>query len=261
MKSKVILDSHLHIYKNFNLSTLFDKLLDNMLKIDKEKNAYKVAFLTESKDNNFFAKLNSLRSIEGYNIQTNCSYCLKITRNTDQESIYLIKGRQVVCQEGLEVLTIGDIKYIEDKTPIKEVLKINEENNCISIIPWGVGKWFFNRGNIVRELIKENKYNKFFLGDNSARNGLFPNPVQFKEAESKNIKTIAGSDPLPFKGEEKQAGCYCSIIEWDFDEDKPEESVFQMLIENKSDKIENKGKRDHLIKFFKRQIQINLLKH
>ena len=70
--------------------------------------------------------------------------------------------------------------------------RINEGREP-AVLAWGVGKWLFKRGKIIRQLIETYDSPYLLLGDNSGRPSFWPTPNLFKQAKLLNIPIINGS--------------------------------------------------------------------
>ena len=75
------------------------------------------------------------------------------------------------------------------------------------------------------------------------------------KAKNRGFKIIAGSDPLPFKNEEKQIGLYGFSIIGEFDDAQPAESL-RRLLKNHQTQVQLIGKRNNVLTFGRRQFKI-----
>lgn len=106
------------------------------------------------------------------------------------DGITFVSGYQIVTLEKIEILNLGSSTVIEDGLKAIDVLS---KIDGVPVIPWSPGKWFGERGSIIKSLAN-NVYGgkilyKHFLADFKAFKGVLP-----------------GSDPLPRKGEERHVG-------------------------------------------------------
>ncbi len=109
------------------------------------------------------------------------------------------------------------------------------------MIAWAVGKWFFSRGKVVSQLIDQFSSSQLGIGDTSLRPCGWLTPLLMRKAQRKGFRTLAGSDPLPVRGEEKRPGCYVSHMALEGNSLHPEEAIRYILSENAV--IEPAGKR------------------
>jgi len=80
-----------------------------------------------------------------------------------------------------------------------------------------------------------------------------------KQARKKGFPVIAGSDPLPFRGEEQGIGSLGFLIEGEFNPEKPAQSL-RDLMNNKGQDIQIIGKRNDIFTFARRQYKIMMEK-
>ena len=182
-----------------------------------------------------------------------------IIRSDDNQELFLIAGRQVVTAEGLEILALATTAAYTDGIPIKELLEFVQERTAIPVIPWGVGKWTGRRGKIVSTLIQAEVGKFFCLGDNSGRPFFWKRPFLFKIAESLNIPILPGSDPLPFRSEQKRGGSFGFSVDTTIDPTRPAESL-RVLLSNGKFEIRSFGRLEMPHRFCFNQVRMQLRK-
>jgi hypothetical protein len=273
-KRRLLVDGHVHIYDCYHLEKFFDYAVKNMDYYyktlypnpggEKDNMPYeRILLLTEGKRNDFFSLFKTgggFPAGSAYRCQpTGEDHSLLLTRN-GKPQCYLLKGRQIVTKENLEVLLIASGREIEDGLPIGEVINGILENNDMAVLAWGFGKWFFSRGKIVTVALRTFDSPGFFIGDNSGRPASWPEPIQFKEAKTRGVPTINGSDPLPFSDEITKVGTYGFAVEGEFNNDQPAGSLWKILLSPETT-IGLFGRRDGLLSFVKRQAKIYVKKY
>lgn len=262
-KVTLLVDGHVHLYDNFDPDIFINSISDNFKKFSDSdepglSGTIRMIFLTEAKKNDFFSRIenNSLplknRDIRSENTGEKGSILLK---QNGESLFYIIRGRQIVTSENLEILSVGPGEKIDDGLPASKVLDILRERKEIAILAWGVGKWLFRRGKVIKDLIKNQNHPLLLIGDNSARPSGWLKPLIYKKGEKQGVTVINGSDPLPLEGEEKKAGSYFFKVTGEFDPGKPLESLKNILASDEK-RILFYGKRDSVISFFKRQSKI-----
>jgi len=88
----------------------------------------------------------------------------------------------------------------------------------LRVLPWGVGKWWFGRGRLVRALVQEFRGPDLFVGDSGVRPWFWARPALLREAERLGTRLLSGTDPLPFAHEAMRAGTTGFTVElasWD----------------------------------------------
>ncbi len=265
---RLMVDGHVHIYDCYDLEKFFENAVKNMNRsyhtLYPGENQYqKILLLTEGKKNDFFSRFKKDRGFSndsGYHfLDTKEDISLVLARN-NKPLCYLLKGRQIVTKENLEVLSVASSQEIEDGLSIETVIERIIDKNDIAVLAWGFGKWFFKRGKIINYLIKKYRSPGLFIGDNSGRPMFWPAPRQFKRAKELNIPIISGSDPLPFSNEVYKVGTYGFSIKGKFNVDEPAGSLWEILLAAETP-IDFFGPRDNAVSFFKRQSKIHLKKY
>lgn len=180
--------------------------------------------------------------------QTEESVSLKLT-HVSGDVLFLIAGRQVVTQEKVEVLTLATDSEIEDGLSLEETLERAIALDSIPVLPWGVGKWIGDRGQLVKTALKTGQ---IFAGDNGGRPGFWPLP-KFAQVRS----PLPGSDPLPLIGEIERAGSFGFVVEDAIDESKPGASL-KHLLRSASPAIEPYGRSLSPWTFVKNQTLLRL---
>ncbi len=259
----LLVDGHVHLYDNFDPDIFINSILENFEKfgnLDEPgfSNAIKMIFLTEAKENDFFSRIedNSLpiRNKDIHSEKTGEKGTILLKRNGDT-LFYIIRGRQIITKENIEILSVGPGAKIKDGLPAAEVLDILREREELAILAWGVGKWLFRRGKVVKDLIRDKNHPLMVIGDNSARPSIWLKPLIYRKSEKLGIPIINGSDSLPLEGEAEKAGSYFFKVTGKFDPGKPLDSLKNILVSNEK-RILFCGKRDSVISFFKRQSKI-----
>jgi len=267
-KTRLMVDGHVHIYDCYNLEMFFNTAVKNL---EHFYNTYYsngspyelILLLTEGKSNDFFSRFKEKGNFpndSGYHfLNTNEDVSLVLAKE-NKRLCYLLKGRQIVTKENLEVLAIGSTQTIEDGLPIETVLEQIMDKEEMAVLAWGFGKWLFKRGKIIKRIIKNYNSPDLLVGDNSGRPVFWPIPRLFKKARALNMSIINGSDPLPFAGEETKVGSYGFSVEGDFNENEPARSLRDILV-SPGLTIGFFGQRDNTIAFCKRQSKIYLRKY
>lgn len=267
-KSKLIVDGHVHVYPCYHIDTFFHAAAANMEQLSASRfpgseDMPKILLFTEGKEIDFFGQFKNNTALPKDSPftfkKTKEDYSLVLAEQ-EKPLCYILRGRQIVTEENLEVLTVATNRRIPDGLPIREVIKKIIDKKEIAVLAWGVGKWFSKRGKIIEEVIRDIQSPYLFIGDNSARPGFWPAPQLYNAAQESGMSLINGSDPLPFAGEEKKAGSYGFGIEGEFDPQQPGKSFRNALLSN-PESILFFGSRDSAFSFFKRQFKMFFKKH
>lgn len=252
----MILDGHVHIYPVFNISLALQTALKNFALCRNDADV-KVWLLTERSDCHFFEDLKNTK-IEGYVFQPTSEAESFLVRDaeTDAALLYILAGRQLIAKENLEICALGSTVSVADKEQsAKDLILKVLENNGVPALNWAPGKWFGDREKVVRSILQEFTPENLLISDTTMRPTVWPTPKIMADAMKRGYKVIAGSDPLPFAGEEKYLASYASMMSGDFDADRPADAIRRLLLDPGTPII-RRGKRSGLFAFMKRQVGI-----
>jgi len=85
----------------------------------------------------------------------------------------------------------------------------------LTVAAWAPGKWFGARGKVVSGLLRRFGPGGIALGDTTLRPQGWATPFIMRAARRRGFRVLAGSDPLPFGGEECRPGSYHTVVEAD----------------------------------------------
>lgn len=227
---RLSVDAHVHVYPAYRWPGAVRQLL---ARLDGPDDSIPVGLLAESAGVHFLSDRLAARedAREG-----ECG----IAVGPDRESLlvsdgrrlgYLIAGRQIVTAERLEILALGKDLHHSDGRPAGETLERIGASGAIPVLSWAPGKWCGARGELVQRLIESHAPEAFLMGDTAMRPVGFPQPSLMRLARQRGFRIIAGSDPLPFPGEECRLGAYGIALEAAFDPARPAESLRRALAE------------------------------
>ena len=268
----LLIDAHVHIYDCFDLWKFFDAAYANfrsaaeklghkddftgillLAETSKDKRFYHLSEYTDGKDLPDGKKAGEWKF---YHTDENCSLYAK---SEGLKKLVVIAGRQVVTAEGLELLALGTDQSFKDFSQIKVSIEKVKEKNGIAVIPWGFGKWMGRRGDILRELIETAENGDFYLGDNGGRPSLMPAPYHFSLAKKKRIRILPGTDPLPFRSEQKRAGSFGLSCRAKINPNYPTQSTKNAITDNKCTTY-SYGSLERNIYFISKQIRMQFKK-
>jgi hypothetical protein len=268
----ILIDAHVHIYDCFDLGAFFYSAYDNFqsaaVRLECKDDFTAVLLLTETAEDNWFQQLAS--SVCARNL----SDCSQVGRwhvvPTEENSsiiinlegnrrLLLIAGRQIATAEGLEVLALLTAEHFEENRPLKKIVEYISEAGGVPVIPWGFGKWLGKRGAIVDSFLRTADGLEFYLGDNGNRPGFFSKPRQFKIARRRGIGILPGSDPFPFVSEQRRAGGFGMIMNYQLSDQKPAYSL-KMALKDKDEVFNPYGQLERPFRFFRNQIAIQIYK-
>lgn len=258
MKATLIIDAHIHIYPFYRIQYAVQTGIQHMLKLSGPEKSVLVWLLTERFDCDFYSWL--LKTDELAVERTAEAGSLMVKDPDSNKVLYVCAGRQIVTQDNLEICALATTLKLNDRkfSTLETVQHVNDHGG-VAALNWAPGKWFFNRGRIVENMLDTLKPGQLVIGDTSLRPDFWPTPGLMKKAAHKGFKIIAGSDPLPFAGEEDQIGRYGCTMTGDFDPTRPADSIRKML-QHPENPIQPCGRRNFAPTFFKRQFKIMIEK-
>jgi hypothetical protein len=251
---QIVADTHIHLYPCYDIGASFAFLQSSLNAIDSK--AIHLAFLTERHDCNFFSRLTSHQfekelSGAGFSLEKHDNV---LHLNSSAGNMFVFAGRQIVTRERIEILSLTAETVIPDGLAAQVVIEKILEAGALPVVPWAPGKWFFSRRSVVENLLQRYRPGELFLGDTTLRPNLYQTPLLMRKARRKGISVLAGSDPLPFAGEERLLGRYLTLFSGEFNHQQPLESI-RVLLKTPDIKFQCRGKRcsifEVLIRLFK----------
>lgn len=242
-------DCHVHIYPNYNLSTLLESAWDNLHRIAPDS-TIKALCLTERFDCHFFknaAQSFSVFPMLHYTLGTD--YILVNLGNNKE--LYIVPGRQIITAERLELLALTKDVTTPDGLSFQDAYSDIKQQGALAVINWAPGKWFFKRGALIAKIIEDTTADNLLFCDTTLRCSGWQEPILMRKAIAKGFKVIAGSDPLPIPNEEQIAGEYAIAADIDFNLKNPSESLRSMLANSNRRFV---GKRNNIFTMLRRVI-------
>lgn len=204
---QMMADTHVHIYPFHDAAAAVGSLRANLA--SGSSGTPCLAFLAERYDCSFFDTVFADQTIPGLpnSSVTGLENCI-LVEEKGAPDVYLFAGRQVITSERIEILSLLSQAPIADGMPADLVLEEIEKNKGLAVLSWAPGKWLFKRKKVVERLIDKALPGSLFIGDTTLRPIGWTEPVLMKKAREKGLTVLAGSDPLPFSGEETVLGRY-----------------------------------------------------
>ena len=237
----IVADTHLHVYPCYDAGVAIRNLVVNLGGLC--PGAVKAAFLAERSGADWFSGLARADGppVPGFRVDRCEEDGAVVLRADGGEEVYIFAGRQVVTRERVEILSLVSTAMIEDGLAARDVVERIVAADGVPVLSWAPGKWFFGRRAVVERII-DRFGSRILVGDTSLRPTAWPEPVLMAKAASRGSAIVAGSDPLPFAGEEKYFGTYASVIECDFDKGRPLSSIKAALVSEQCETT-RRGKR------------------
>lgn len=228
---KVVIDCHLHLYPCFETGTALTGLvrrLDLLAAAAFPATPVRAALLAERQGEHSFDRLADSQ-IGPFTITRGNEPGTLLARKEGRPALWLIAGRQINTDERIEMLAPGGNMEIPDGTPAREVIAALRASGLIPALAWAPGKWLFGRGALIRALVAESRPGELLLCDSAIRPRGLPLPSAMRLGLDRGLGIIAGSDPLPFPGDDVWMGTYGIAAQVVFDPERPATSVRNLL--------------------------------
>lgn len=171
--------------------------------------------------------------------------------------VSVVRGYQAATVERLEVLALGTDARLREGVTLEETVRCAMDVGAIPIIPWGMGKWWWVRARMLKDMMQSELGASICLGDTSHRPLGFPQPRAFAVAEARGIPIIPGSDPFPLPSDAGRVGRYGFTVAGVMDSEYPGSSLKALLNARDSD-LTTFGTRTNLVGSLRNQIKLRL---
>lgn len=269
----VFADAHVHLHDCFDIADVLDSALSSFWFFASRYNygdsPVGVLFLTEMRGENRFAKLyekaldipaagmrDRSQAWQFYRTEETVSL---MAAGPYSQPLILLAGRQIVTQEGLEVLALITDDRFEEGLPIEETLQAVIASGGLPVLPWGFGKWIGKRGKVLQQILQVERQTPLFLGDNGGRPTFWQRSPYFNWATAQGMRILPGTDPLPLPSEYQRAGSYGFKLAGTISAAQPGHDIRQSLLDT-SQKIEAFGYLENPVKFVWNQFAIRAQK-
>lgn len=260
MSRPIIFDAHIHFYPEYDAALALHLAKENFIQagrgLQRGDNPIYALCLTERADCHFFRSLRESKSFPGMaEVKIlEVGGALKLIL-PESDEIFIIPGRQIISSERIEILAFGsDIEIPDRKFQSDRLFELIKKAGGLPVINWAPGKWWFKRGNIVSQMISSASAGELLLCDTTLRPLGYCEPCLMRKANSKGVKILRGSDPLPIRGEEAMLGRYLTRADADFDEASPVDSLKRILTDP-TIKLEAGGRRSNIFEWLTRMVK------
>ncbi|MCC5958854.1 MAG: hypothetical protein JJU08_05910 [Rhodobacteraceae bacterium] len=176
-----------------------------------------------------------------------------------REPLLVIPGRQVATRERLEVLLLGIAETYPDGGTMDETLAWGVENDALTVLPWGVGKWLGRRGAIIERLLRTEHVRQCVLvGDSGIRPSAWSEPAQFKYARACGVRILPGTDPLPMAEEQTRVGSFGALLDYPIALDGDPVATLKHAIRAPGVTLKPFGRSQGNTRFLRNQVRLRL---
>ncbi|MEM9087223.1 MAG: class I SAM-dependent methyltransferase [Cyanobacteria bacterium P01_F01_bin.53] len=259
----LLVDAHVHLHDCFEVAKFLEAARSNFEQQSQKLGLSQpvgILLLTECSGVEAFDNLVASQSqlqqqLTDWDISTTEeATSLRFTHRSGQ-TLLIMAGRQVVTEEGIEVLTLITEETVTDGLSLEKTVQEAITANSLPVLPWGVGKWIGKRGELVEARLGAMP-EKVFAGDNGGRPGFWPLPGFCQEH-----RQLPGTDPLPLEYEVERPGSFGFSIQVpsDWNNHKPGESLKQLL-QSDTAELQTYGRSQSPFRFVKNQSLLRLNK-
>ena len=227
----VVMDCHLHLYYCFDRDASLAGLvrrLDLLAGAGFSQPPVRVALLYERHGEHAFDRLAGCQAGPFTIVRGNEPGTLLVSDKSGA-ALWIIAGRQINTVERIEILAPAGSVDMPDGRPARDVISAIRGAGLVPALAWAPGKWLFGRGTLVRDIVGESGPGELLLCDSAIRPRCMPLPPAMRLGLKRGLGIIAGSDPLPFRGDDKWMGTYGIATPCDFDPQLPATSIRKLL--------------------------------
>lgn len=222
---RIEFDAHAHVYPAHDAAAAFEAAVARL------ESPWRALLLTEARGCSFFRDLAAgRRACPGWTVTAFARdpAAVRVERAADRAGVVLVAGRQVVARERVEILAWGCDADLADGRPAADTVEAVLAVGGIPALAWAPGKWMFARAAVVSALLDRFPPRLLWLCDSSLRPPGWPEPDAMRRARAEGRPLLAGSDPLPFLGEERRQGQYRTRMDGPLDEERPAASLLEL---------------------------------
>jgi hypothetical protein len=180
-----------------------------------------VLLLCQSTSERVFEQLAERKSIEDWQLEPAPGEPETLLARKGGSTVAIVCGRQVRARGGLEVLALGTRREFPDDQPFSDTLKAVRASGAFTVIPWGFGKWFGKRGQVVADSLRELGPGNVSVGDNGTRLSVIATPALISSSADQGFRVLPGTDPFPFGGDCDRVGRFGFLADAALDERAP----------------------------------------
>lgn len=224
----IFFDSHVHIYPEFDLDILFESFWAKSRLYAKDGDSRVMAVMLRSFQSSLPALLATVSS-KKWKLSKGVDG--SFNAESDGRKIILLPARQIAAREKIEALGLFGDALVPDGLPLAETISRLSESGYTPVLAWGLGKWLLKRAKFVKAAIDgANSVRDLMIGDSALRPSFWGTPCPMRVARRKGLRVITGSDPLPRKGDEINAGRYAMLVDTELDPSAPAKSLLAALL-------------------------------
>lgn len=188
--TNLLIDSHAHLHDCFPIDAFLNASLHNFSALEKKAKRHSGATVGVL----MFADMpgqNSLKRIESqadtlsnnWQIVRTAETCSLGVNWRGKLRLIAVAGRQITTAAKLEVLALATSATYADGRPLHDIVEQVHSDGAIAVLPWGFGKWWFDRGarldSFIENAASKLETERVFIGDSACRPRMFRRPPMF----------------------------------------------------------------------------------
>jgi len=257
-----LVDAHVHFHSSFEVEPFLDAASRNLARAQRKLKLAEAACVLLFADPQGWNSFREIRErIRGgrtsWSLGETGEETSLIARRDGDPQLILIRGSQVVTRERLEILLLASSTKVRDGTPFEEAVDRALKFEAITVLPWGLGKWFGGRGRLVRTAMESPAARNLFVGDNGGRLARTPTPALIRRGIRKGVWNLPGSDPLPFPSQQARVGSRGFVLPGDLDHRRPSSEVRRLVGELEAQPV-TFGRGMGVVEFVAAQVRMQL---
>ncbi len=208
----LFIDGHVHIHAHTNVDALLSFAWRHFAAVAVQHGVTQWAgmlWLAEMAGQTWFesvARGGGSHRFGSWQVSAHAPNALLAQQSGEGRSLLILAGSQVVTSERLEVLALGSRTRFNDGLPLDETIEAAQDAGALVVLPWAVGKWLGDRGQLVQNALTVARERRILAGDNAGRPVFWAEPDVFETVRSRGLPVLPGTDPLPIPGEERRVG-------------------------------------------------------
>jgi hypothetical protein len=265
---RVLADTHVHLYDGHDLDLAFSAAFANLPRLlpggggVSAEPVELALLLSERHDCHAFERLRSGERASlpaRHRVERLADEWAVVVTNGSGARLHLVAGRQIATRERLEVLALCGDPGVPDGGDILDTIGRVAEAGSVPVLAWAPGKWTGRRAVVIASTLDAVRPQDVLIGDTSMRPRGWRTGPLMREAQGRGFTVVAGTDPLPFAGQELVIGRYGIVAEAEFDPAAPV-AGFRALFTSGRGRVAIAGRRDSLASVVSRLVRHRLAK-
>lgn len=200
-------DGHVHFHSRSRVAPTLDAAVEHFRsRTGRSAGLLGALLLTQTSGESVYEWLRDQSSVGAWLLTAVPEEPESLVACRDRVAVAIVCGRQVRADDGIEVLGLGTCEKFADGLPLADAVNLVQRSGAVTVLPWGFGKWFGDRGRRVARLLETLGPGDVFVGDNGNRLAALGPPSLIRMAQRKGFRVLPGTDPFPLSGAHRRVG-------------------------------------------------------